>query len=102
MPTYRNVIAGLAISTALAGGIVGLSTITTATAASATTIHTSLSSCGHGDWGHKRRACGNRWGGHHNRFRSEQRFRQTVKKFATAVRNCDSDGDVIIDIDSDD
>ncbi|MEW9534128.1 hypothetical protein [Microbispora sp. NPDC049125] len=101
MPTYRNVIAGLAISTALAGGVVGLSTVTSATAASATTIHTSISSCDPGGWGH-RRACRTRWGGHHNRFRSEQRFRQTVKKFATAVRNCNSDGDVIIDIDSDD
>lgn len=41
MPTFRDILAGLAIGTTLAGGLVGLGAITGATSASAGVIQTS-------------------------------------------------------------
>ncbi|MFF5206166.1 hypothetical protein [Streptosporangium sp. NPDC000396] len=60
MPKFKSVLAGLAISTALAGGIVGLGAATTTTAANASVAQTAA--VGFQTWGgcgcHRR--CG--WG----------------------------------------
>ncbi|SDI76411.1 hypothetical protein SAMN05421869_10746 [Nonomuraea jiangxiensis] len=72
MPKLKSVIAGLAISTAMAGGVVGLGAATTATSASAAQISTGTSVLTGG--GCHRRRCGwggGGWGGHrrhHNRI----------------------------------
>ncbi|ETK31191.1 hypothetical protein [Microbispora sp. ATCC PTA-5024] len=95
MPTFRNVIAGLAISTALTGGAVALSAATGASAASATTA--TVASC----WGNGH---GGAWRRCHrfDRFRSERRFRKTVQAALVGVRSGNrSTGDTIVDIDND-
>ncbi|MBP2707627.1 hypothetical protein JOL79_27980 [Microbispora sp. RL4-1S] len=91
MPTFRNVIAGLAISTALTGGVVCLSAATGASAANAASM---CSSCGHGDgWRRCNRA--------YKRY-YERKYRRTVQAALVGVRNRCSSGDTIVDIDFDD
>ncbi|MGJ6961260.1 hypothetical protein ACSDR0_05060 [Streptosporangium sp. G11] len=78
MPKFKSVIAGLAISTALTGGVVGMGAATTATSAGATTATVTAAAfptCGGGcGW---RRGCGCRCcgGGHRNHHRHYQRHR---------------------------
>ncbi|MEU1391373.1 MULTISPECIES: hypothetical protein [unclassified Nonomuraea] len=71
MPKLKSVIAGLAMSTALSGGVIGLGAATTATSADAATnvttaaTTTTLSGCFRRSW------CGGGWGGRnwrHHRF----------------------------------
>ncbi|GAA3411758.1 hypothetical protein [Streptosporangium vulgare] len=71
MPKFKSVLAGLAISTALTGGVVGLGAATTATSAGAMTTTVTAAAfptCGGGcGW---RRGCGRCCGGgwrHHRR-----------------------------------
>jgi hypothetical protein len=64
MPKYKNIVAGLAISTALTGGAVALGAATTTTTASASTA--TIASWGGGGGGGGsfwRGGCGNRCGG---------------------------------------
>ncbi|GAA3028037.1 hypothetical protein [Streptosporangium longisporum] len=71
MPKFNSVIAGLAISTALTGGVVGMGAATTVTsaAASVTTV-TAAAFPTHGcGWGHRRHCCGDRYRHHHKRFK---------------------------------
>jgi hypothetical protein len=73
MPMFKNVIAGLAISTALTGGAVALGAATTTTTASAATISSwGGGGCGGGGCGFRRGFGGHRgfWRCGHNRFRS--------------------------------
>ncbi|MEU4831443.1 hypothetical protein [Streptosporangium sp. NPDC023615] len=71
MPKFKSVIAGLAISTALTGGVVGMGAATTVTSAGATATTVTAaafptSGCG---WGHRRHCCGDRYRHHHKRFK---------------------------------
>ncbi|WP_406312120.1 hypothetical protein OHA77_26195 [Streptosporangium sp. NBC_01639] len=72
MPTIKSVVAGLAISTALAGGIVGLGAATTMTTANAAVAQTTIAGfqahCG-GGCGWRRCGCGGgcHRGCHHRR-----------------------------------
>lgn len=50
MPKFRNVMTGLAISTALVGGSLALATTTTTAAAATTTVVSATNGCG--GWGH--------------------------------------------------
>jgi hypothetical protein len=91
MPKLKSVIAGLAMSTALTGGVVSVGAATTATSASAATnvsstapvvtwagCHRSYRCGGWGGWGHRWGGCSSRcghrgWGGwgwrrHHRSF----------------------------------
>ncbi|WP_326825554.1 hypothetical protein [Streptosporangium sp. NBC_01756] len=74
MPMFKSVFAGLAISTALAGGIVSLgaaTTMTTANAAVAQTTIVGFQTCGGG--------CGGGWGGCRREHRCENhRFRLRI------------------------
>lgn len=78
MPKFKSVLAGLAISTALSGGVVALGAATTATSASAGTAVTGISSF-QTSWGWNtcgcfRRRCCRGWGFHCCRHRSHRRF----------------------------
>ncbi|MGC5014751.1 hypothetical protein ACLQ2R_28630 [Streptosporangium sp. DT93] len=71
MPKFKSVIAGLAISTALTGGVVGMgaATAVTSAAASATTV-TAAAFQAHGcGWGGRRHCCGDRYRHNHKRFK---------------------------------
>ncbi|MFF0306623.1 hypothetical protein ACFYSC_04305 [Streptosporangium sp. NPDC004379] len=76
MPKFKSVFAGVAVSTALAGGIVSLGAATTATAANAAVAQTTVAGfqtcggCG-GGCGWRRCGCGGGCGRRcsHNRFR---------------------------------
>ncbi|WP_433366747.1 hypothetical protein [Streptosporangium sp. CA-115845] len=72
MPKYKSVLAGLAISTALTGGVVGMGAATTVTSASAMT--TTVTSVAFPTWGGGcGRGCG--CGGRSHFRRSHHRFR---------------------------
>ncbi|GAA1288921.1 hypothetical protein Psi02_18240 [Planotetraspora silvatica] len=102
MPKYKNVIAGLAISTALTGGAVALGAATTTTTASATTVSSwGGGGCGGGGFwrsGHRRcggGGCHRGWSrGCHNRFRSTWRNNEHRQLNNINVRN--SDADVVV------
>ncbi|MEZ0076748.1 hypothetical protein [Planotetraspora sp. GP83] len=100
MPKLRNVIAGFAISTAVAGGAVGLSTATTTTAASAATIQSGWGddwSSGWGNWSschrsscHKKswhkRSWHRSWGCHRNRCHERSRHHGDINTFIVKAR----------------
>ncbi|MEU8384201.1 hypothetical protein [Streptosporangium sp. NPDC048865] len=79
MPKFKSVIAGLAISTALTGGVVGMGAATTVTSANAMT--TAITSAAYPTWGGGcgwRRGCGRCCGGHRHHRRSHHRFRLII------------------------
>ncbi|WP_406674135.1 hypothetical protein WBK31_40870 [Nonomuraea sp. N2-4H] len=86
MPKLKSVIAGLAISTALTGGVVSAgAAITSASADAATQVSTGnsvLAGCGGWGWGSRR--CGWGWGHrrhHHHRLRVKVRvFNRNVNR----------------------
>ncbi|WP_162795596.1 hypothetical protein [Nonomuraea lactucae] len=72
MPTFKSVIAGLALATGMTGGVVGLGALTTASAAGATTAGAATSVAGFSTGGCGWRRCWGGWGGrrgHHGRQR---------------------------------
>jgi hypothetical protein len=95
MPKFRYAISGLALATALAGGVVTMTTIT-ATAANATTMSSSHRGHGYG-WGGRgcRRGCGFRVD--HNRVSKRVKFHKVNKRNAIVAV-----GDAVVDIDDDD
>jgi len=89
MPKYKSVIAGLAISTALTGGVVGLGAATTVTSASATITTVTAAAfptCG-GGWGRGCGCCGCR--SHHRR--SHHRFRLIINNHNNNDNDLDND-----------
>ncbi|MCT9932567.1 hypothetical protein N5079_20410 [Planotetraspora sp. A-T 1434] len=99
MPKLRDVIAGLAISTAVAGGAVGLSTATTATAASAATIHSDWGDWGGwGDWANWGSCHRNRWHKFsHTRFHHRHRHHGDVNKVVIVKANARGMSDIDFD-----
>ncbi|MER6175535.1 hypothetical protein [Streptosporangium sp. NPDC001681] len=74
MPKYKGVLAGLAISTALTGGVVGMGAATTVTSASAMT--TTITGAAFPTWGG---GCGRGCGCGRSHFRrTHHRFRLTL------------------------
>ncbi|WP_030910544.1 hypothetical protein [Streptosporangium amethystogenes] len=90
MPKFKGVLAGLAISTALAGGIVGMGAATTVTSASAMTTTVTAAAyptCG-GGWG---RGCGC-CGGCRSSFRhTRHRFRLIINNHNNNDNHLDND-----------
>ncbi|GAA3576702.1 hypothetical protein GCM10022419_067330 [Nonomuraea rosea] len=73
MPKLKSVIAGLAISTALAGGVVSMGAATTAANATTQVSNGTSVLAGHGCYSERRR-CGYGWRRHHH-----QKVRVRVK-----------------------
>ncbi|WP_433497892.1 hypothetical protein ACQP1K_23700 [Sphaerimonospora sp. CA-214678] len=107
MPKFRNVITGLAISTALAGGSLALAATTATTAAAATTtVASATNGCGWG-WGHgcRGRNCNrNKLRNHNtnlNYWRPTHVHKRRVHKSNRAA-TIFAGPDAVVDIDSDD
>ncbi|GGO27745.1 hypothetical protein GCM10010116_55620 [Microbispora rosea subsp. aerata] len=97
MPIFRNVITGLAVSTAMAGGALALST--TAAQAATPGTPTITSNWGHGDhWG--RRGCRNA-AVNRNDFRLFKLKYEKEKK-VNRKNVAFASGDAVIEIDGDD